>query len=65
MFLTYEPAPPQPERFVDASGAPLMAADDMVFAVAALLMAWDFVVKLGPLYPRFVEQITRRPIGNR
>jgi nitric oxide reductase subunit B len=36
---------------------------DVVFAVAALLMAWDFLLKLGPLYPRFVEQITRRPIA--
>lgn len=35
---------------------------DVVFAVAALLMAWDFLVKLGPVYPRFVEQITRRPV---
>jgi nitric oxide reductase subunit B len=25
---------------------------DIVFAVGALLMAWDFIVKLGPLYPR-------------
>ena len=36
---------------------------DVVFAVAALLMAWDFLVKLGPLYPRFVERITRRPVS--
>ena len=36
---------------------------DVVFAVAALLMAWDFLMKLGPMYPRFVEQITRRPIA--
>jgi nitric oxide reductase subunit B len=35
---------------------------DVVFAVAALLMAWDFLIKLGPLYPRFVERITRRPV---
>jgi nitric oxide reductase subunit B len=34
---------------------------DVVFAGAALLMAWDFRLKLGPMYPRFVEQITRRP----
>jgi len=33
----------------------------VVFAVAALLMAWDFLIKLGPLYPRLVEWITRRP----
>lgn len=24
---------------------------DVVFAIGALLMAWDFIVKLGPLYP--------------
>jgi nitric oxide reductase subunit B len=35
---------------------------DVLFAVAALMMAWDFLVKLGPVYPRFVEQVTRRPI---
>ena len=35
---------------------------DVVFAVAALLMAWDFLIKLGPLYPRLVESITRRPV---
>jgi nitric oxide reductase subunit B len=35
---------------------------DVVFAVAALLMAWDFLVKLGPLYPRLVERVTRRRV---
>jgi nitric oxide reductase subunit B len=35
---------------------------DVVFAVAALFMAWDFLIKLGPVYPRFVERVTRRPI---
>ncbi|MGB8363841.1 MAG: nitric-oxide reductase large subunit [Rhizomicrobium sp.] len=30
---------------------------DVVFALGALLMAWDFVVKLGPLYPRFVQRL--------
>ena len=29
-FLTYERTPPQPERFVGASGAPLMTADDIL-----------------------------------
>jgi nitric oxide reductase subunit B len=24
---------------------------DVVFAAGALLMAWDFISKLGPLYP--------------
>ncbi len=36
---------------------------DVVFGVAALLMAWDILIKLGPLYPRFVERITRRPVS--
>jgi nitric oxide reductase subunit B len=36
---------------------------DVVFAVAALLMAWDFLVKLGPVYPHFVERVTRRPVS--
>jgi nitric oxide reductase subunit B len=35
---------------------------DVVFAVAALLMAWDFLIKLGPFYPEFVAWITRRPV---
>ncbi len=30
---------------------------DVVFAVGALLMAWDFLVKLRPLLPRFTAQI--------
>jgi nitric oxide reductase subunit B len=30
---------------------------DVVFAVGALLMAWDFIVKLRPLFPRFVERL--------
>ena len=34
-----------------------------VFAVAALLMAWDFLLKLGPLYPRFVERITKKSVA--
>jgi nitric oxide reductase subunit B len=29
---------------------------DIVFALGALLMAWDFVVKLRPLFPRFVAR---------
>jgi nitric oxide reductase subunit B len=34
---------------------------DVVFAVAALLMAWDFLIKLRPIYPRFIER--RLPAG--
>jgi nitric oxide reductase subunit B len=30
---------------------------DVVFALGALLMAWDFVDKLRPLFPRFVERL--------
>jgi nitric oxide reductase subunit B len=36
---------------------------DVVFAIAALLMAWDFLLKLGPLYPRLVGRIIRRPVA--
>jgi nitric oxide reductase subunit B len=35
---------------------------DVVFAVAAPLMAWDFLIKLRPFYPRLVEWITPRPV---
>jgi nitric oxide reductase subunit B len=35
---------------------------DVAFALGALLMAWDFVVKLRPLYPQAVDRlIFRRP----
>ena len=30
---------------------------DVVFALGALLMAWDFIVKLRPLFPRFVARL--------
>jgi len=30
---------------------------DVVFAAAALMMAWDFVIKLRPLFPRFVDRL--------
>lgn len=30
---------------------------DVVFAIGALLMAWDFVVKLGPLYPAVARRL--------
>jgi nitric oxide reductase subunit B len=30
---------------------------DVVFAAGALLMAWDFIVKLGPLYPRVARRL--------
>jgi len=30
---------------------------DVVFAFGALLMAWDFIVKLRPLFPRFVGRL--------
>jgi nitric oxide reductase subunit B len=33
---------------------------DVVFALGALLMAWDFIVKLRPLFPRFVERLISR-----
>jgi nitric oxide reductase subunit B len=28
---------------------------DVIFALGALLMAWDFLVKLRPLYPQFID----------
>ena len=35
---------------------------DVVFAVGALLMAWDFIVKLRPIYPQAVDRlIFRKP----
>lgn len=30
---------------------------DVVFALGALLMAWDFIVKLRPIYPPFIERL--------
>jgi nitric oxide reductase subunit B len=36
---------------------------DVVFAVAALLMAWDFMVKLRPLYPRLLGRLIRARIA--
>jgi nitric oxide reductase subunit B len=30
---------------------------DVVFALGALLMAWDFIAKLRPLLPRFVVRL--------
>ncbi len=33
---------------------------DMPFAIAALLMAFDFIVKLGPLFPTLTERLTTR-----
>jgi hypothetical protein len=29
----------------------------VVFALGALLMAWDFIVKLGPLYPDVARRL--------
>ena len=39
---------------------------DVVFALGALLMAWDFIAKLRPLYPQAVDRlIFRRPMDAR
>ena len=39
---------------------------DVLFAAAAVLMAWDFIVKLRPLYPQVVDRlIFRRPLEAR
>ncbi len=36
---------------------------DVVFAIGALLMAWDFIVKLRPLFPQAVDRlIFRTPV---
>jgi nitric oxide reductase subunit B len=35
---------------------------DVVFAVGALLMAWDFIVKLGPLYPSVAGLLRISPV---
>jgi nitric oxide reductase subunit B len=43
---------------------------DVLFALGALLMAWDFLVKLRPLFPRLVEharsspRVAEPPIGH-
>jgi len=33
---------------------------DLPFAIAALLMAWDFIVKLGPMFPTLAKRWTAR-----
>jgi nitric oxide reductase subunit B len=33
---------------------------DVVFAIGALLMAWDFIVKLRPLYPQLIDRVIFR-----
>jgi len=33
---------------------------DVVFAIGALLMAWDFLIKAGPMLPRFLD-LSRTP----
>jgi nitric oxide reductase subunit B len=30
---------------------------DVLFGAAAVLMAWDFLIKLSPLYPRLAERM--------
>ena len=36
---------------------------DVLFALGALLMAWDFIVKLRPLYPQGIDRlIFRKPL---
>ncbi|MBU6296650.1 MAG: cbb3-type cytochrome c oxidase subunit I [Alphaproteobacteria bacterium] len=35
---------------------------DVVFALGALLMAWDFLIKLGPLLPQFLRMTRREPM---
>ncbi|MCL2453334.1 MAG: nitric oxide reductase, partial [Alphaproteobacteria bacterium] len=33
---------------------------DVLFALGALLMAWDFITKLGPFLPPFAEELQPR-----
>jgi len=33
---------------------------DVPFALAAILMAWDFLIKLGPMFPSLAERLTQR-----
>jgi nitric oxide reductase subunit B len=33
---------------------------DVVFALGALLMAWDFIIKLRPIYPRALDRLMFR-----
>ena len=33
---------------------------DVPFALAAILMAWDFLIKLGPMFPFLAERLTQR-----
>ena len=47
-FLTYERAPPQPERFVDTGGALLMSADDILAGKAGFQKA--DLMDFGSLY---------------
>jgi nitric oxide reductase subunit B len=35
---------------------------DVLFAVAALLMAWDFLIKLRSFYPRLGQRLARLPM---
>jgi nitric oxide reductase subunit B len=37
---------------------------DVPFAIAALLMAFDFIVKLGPMFPALTERLTSRYRAN-
>jgi nitric oxide reductase subunit B len=36
---------------------------DVLFAAAAVLMAWDFLIKLRPLYPRLAARLPGAPMG--
>jgi nitric oxide reductase subunit B len=38
---------------------------DVVFAAGALLMAWDFVLKVGPLYPTLASRFRLPVAGSR
>ncbi len=38
---------------------------DVLFGIGAVFMAWDFIVKLGPLYPALAGRVQLQPRGPR
>jgi len=59
LFGAFVPAYARSQEFYDATRfwQWMRFPGDVVFALGALLMAWDFIVKLRPLFPRFVDQM--------
>jgi len=61
-FFTYERAQPHPERFVGASGAPLMTADDILVGKAGFQKADPMLAcslrRQSPVDARLADQIS-------